>query len=251
MTLLFRWLLRLFLGISALGLAALFAIYVLASRSIPEYSADFQVAKLDAPLEIVRNNANVPHIFGQTDNDAYFGLGFVHAQDRLWQMMMLRRTAQGRLSEIFGEQTLKTDIFMRQMDFYNLAVKSVSALDPETLGLLQAYADGVNAWLDQVNQGALGRGAPEFFMFSNAIAPWQPADSLVIIKLMAIQMSDNLTNEILRARTSLVLGPNRLRDLLPDDAGAAVAELPEYAALWPQLDRYAALATGPDASGYA
>ncbi len=88
-------------------------------RIIPKTS---HLPGITAPVEIVRNNANVPHIFGQTDADVYFALGFAHAQDRLWQMTMLRRTAQGRLSEVFGERTLKIDELMRRFDLYDLSL---------------------------------------------------------------------------------------------------------------------------------
>ena len=91
---LFRWLLRLFTGLLALGAFALFVAYWFLERSIPDYSEDFSVSGLSAPVEIVRNNSSVPHIFGKTEEDVFYALGFVHAQDRLWQMTMLRRTAR-------------------------------------------------------------------------------------------------------------------------------------------------------------
>jgi len=112
----FRWLLRAFTALVILILVVGFLVYWLASRSLPDYSADHQVAGITAPVEIVRDNADVPHIFGATDEDVFFGLGFAHAQDRLWQMVMLRRTAQGRLSEIFGERTLPVDEVLRRLD---------------------------------------------------------------------------------------------------------------------------------------
>jgi penicillin amidase len=96
----------------------------------------------------VRNNDNVPHIFGKTDADVFFALGFAHAQDRLWQMTMLRRTAQGRLSEIFGSRrTVKIDELLRRLDLYGLALQSVAAQDPDHEGALEAYSAGVNAWI--------------------------------------------------------------------------------------------------------
>jgi len=105
MALAFRWLLRLFAALLVLAGLALLIAYWFASRSLPDYNQRLEVPGITAPVEIVRNNANVPHIFGETDTDVFFGLGLAHAQDRLWQMVMLRRTAQGRLSEVFGERT--------------------------------------------------------------------------------------------------------------------------------------------------
>ncbi len=229
----FRWLIRIVTGLIGLGvIAALLAYYVL-SRSLVDYDEDFTVAGITAPVEIVRNNDNVPHIFGKTDADVFFALGFAHAQDRLWQMTMLRRTAQGRLSEIFGPATVKVDELMRRYDLYGLALQSVQAQDPETLAALEAYSAGVNAWIEEVNKGARGRGAPEFFLFEPEISAWAPADSIAILKLMALQLSSALQTEVLRARVSLLLSPERLADILPDDPGQAIAALPDYASLVP------------------
>ena len=238
MALLFRWLLRLvlvmiFMIVGTFGLA-----YYFASRSLPDYDAESVVRGLNAPVEIVRDNANVPHIFGESDADVYFALGFAHAQDRMWQMTMLRRTAQGRLSELFGERTLEIDKVIRRYDIYNLAVASVDDQDEPTTIALDAYAAGVNAWLAEVNAGARGRGAPEMWLFNHPVSPWQPADSLAILKLMALQLSSHLEREVLRARTSLMLPSTRLADLLPDDPSTSIAALPDYAQLVPNLPRY-------------
>jgi penicillin G amidase len=230
----FRWLMRLFTGALALALLAGIIAYWFLSRSLPDYTENFTLPGITSPVEIVRNNDNVPHIFGQNDADVFYALGFAHAQDRLWQMTMLRRTAQGRLSEVFGNRTLKIDELLRRYDLYNLSIQSVAAQSPETITALEAYSAGVNAWINQVNVGARGRGAPEFFFFSNEIAAWQPADSIAIIKLMALQLSSHLEQEVLRARVSLLLPQNRLHDILPDDQSKGVTA-PDYAALFPTV----------------
>jgi penicillin G amidase len=233
MFLAFRWLTRLFVALLALGALALMIAYFFLSRSLPDYTGSYQLDGISGDVEIVRNNANVPHIFGTTDADVYFALGFAHAQDRLWQMTMLRRTAQGRLSEVFGERTLKIDELLRRYDLYTLASQSVAVQDDQTKQALDAYARGVNAWIGEVNKNALGRGAPEFFFFTNEIATWQPADSIAIIKLMALQLSGHLDAEVLRARTSMLLPEARLADILPDAPGTGVTALPDYASLMP------------------
>ncbi len=229
----FRWLLRLFVGLIVLSLLAVGIFYYFLSRSLPDYNATYTLDGISAPVEIVRNNNDVPHIFGKTDEDAFFALGFAHAQDRLWQMTMLRRTVQGKLSEIFGPRTLKIDELMRRLDLYTLALSSVDAQDAQTKRALTAYAAGVNAWIGQVNKNALGRGAPEYFLFSAQIDAWAPADSIAIIKLMAVQLSSHLESEVMRAEMSMVLSPARLKDILPDDPGQAVAALPQYSDLMP------------------
>ncbi|MBS1303511.1 penicillin acylase family protein [Loktanella sp. SALINAS62] len=242
MAIIFRWLLRLTTALFVLSVATVTLVWYFASRSLPDHDGTFVVQGVSAPVEVVRDNAAVPHIFGETDADTYFALGYVHAQDRLWQMTMLRRTAQGRLSELFGQRTVSIDNLIRRLDLYGLAVSSVAAQDTATRTALDAYADGVNAWLDEINAGSRGRGAPEMWVFNHAVAPWQPADSIAILKIMALQLSGQADYEVLRARTSLMVSPERLQDILPDDPSSGIAALPEYSAMIDDVPRYTASA---------
>ncbi|MFP4303412.1 penicillin acylase family protein [Rhodosalinus sp.] len=242
-----RWLFGIATALVALvALGALF-VYYLSSRSLPDYDATLEVAGIGAPVEIVRDTANVPHIFGQADADVFFGLGYAHAQDRLWQMVVLRRTVQGRLSEMFGARTLDIDTLLRRLDLYRLAQRSVEAQDARTRAALEAYAAGVNARLEQINRESLGRGAPEFFLFDAPIAPWQPADSLALVKLLALQLSGHLSQEVLQARVSLALEdrPGKVEDILPEAPGGGIAALPDYASLVPGVRRHAKAAPPP------
>ncbi|WP_170348880.1 penicillin acylase family protein [Ruegeria atlantica] len=243
----FRWLVRITTGLVLLALAAVALVYFLASQSLPDYDQTVAVRGLNAPVEIIRDTANVPHVLAENDPDVFFGLGYAHAQDRLWQMTVMRRTAQGRLSEIFGARTVHIDKLLRRLDLYGLAHRSVEAQDDYTKTALRAYAAGVNARLDEINEAALGRGAPEMFLFNAPVSPWQPGDSIAVIKLMGLQLSGHLEDEVLRARTSLMLNdPARLTDILPNVPGAGIAALPEYAALFPGLPRYARGTPMPD-----
>ena len=231
----FVWLMRITLSVAAVaGLLVFFAHFFL-SRSLPDYSKTVEFSHVTEKIEIVRDTANIPHIFGKNDQDTLFALGYVHAQDRLWQMTMLRRTAQGRLSELFGAETLTVDMVVRRLGIYSASRASLSALRPDTIAKLEAYAKGVNARLEEINLGNLGRGAPELFLFSNSIAPWSPTDSLAIIKLMGLQLSSHLESEVLRARVSLILDDDLLKDLLPDVPGSGVAELNDFASMFPSL----------------
>src|SRR5690554_3060845 len=201
----FKWLMRIAGGLIALALLVAIGLYFLLARSLPTYSKTLEIIGLSAAVEVVRDNANVPHIFGESEADVFQALGYAHAQDRLWQMTILRRSAQGRLSEVFGSRSLATDRLLRRFDIYTAARRSVQWQDPATRAALEAYARGVNARLDEINNSALGRGAPEMFLFNAPIAPWVPADSISIIKLLAVQLSPHMQNEVLRARTSLML----------------------------------------------
>ncbi len=244
----FKWLMRIAAALVALTLLALLGFYFLLSRSLPDYDKTLAIAGLGAPVEIVRDNADVPHIFGQSEADVFQALGYAHAQDRLWQMTTLRRTAQGRLSEVFGPRSLAIDKLMRRFDIYGAARASVRWQDPATRAALEAYARGVNARLAEINENALGRGAPEMFLFNAPIAPWVPADSIAIVKLMAVQLSGHLQTEVLRARTSLMLDdPARLDDILPDAPGSGIAALPKYASFFAPgaLPRFADAGAAP------
>ncbi|MGR3540929.1 MAG: penicillin acylase family protein [Hasllibacter sp.] len=236
MATLFRWLLRIFLAAVVLSAAAAAILYWFLSRSLTDPDGRWTARGVTAPVEIVRDVHAIPHVFGATDADVFFGLGFAHAQDRLWQMTLLRRTVQGRLSEIFGPDTVRTDALMRRLDLDGAARASLSAQDAPTREMLDAYAAGVNAWIAEVNRGALGRGAPEFFLFEPSIAAWSAADSIAIVKLLSVQLSPHLEAEVLRARLSLALGEDsRVDDLLPTPPGPGIAALPEYSALFPGL----------------
>ncbi|SFY20306.1 penicillin amidase [Paracoccus pantotrophus] len=265
MVTLFRWLVRLTVGLILLTLALVTLAWYFAIRSLPDYDGSYAVQGISAPVEIVRTTEDVPHIFGQSDRDVFFALGLAHAQDRLFQMTVLRRAAQGRLAEIYGMGALPADDLARRLGLYRNARASLEAQDPEVLDALQAYAAGINAWIEQVNLGARGRGAPEFFLYPDDIAYWEPADSLAILKLLAASSSVQLRREVLRARLSLA-APERGQDLV---AMPGEPPLPGYAALFPgarfaapergagprdwtaTLAGYLAPAAGASANGFA
>ncbi len=200
-----------FLVIVSLGV-----FYYFAYKSLPNYSGSYKVQGISNPVEIVRAEHNIPHIFGTSDNDVFFALGYVHAQDRLWQMINLRRVAQGRLSEIYGEETVEIDELMRRFDLYDLASNSLPFQDQQTLEALQAYSHGVNTQLSTVNSTWRGRGAPEFLLFRTPVQPWTPVDSLAIMNLQAVRLASHLENEILGQRILAKLGTEKLRTILPE-----------------------------------
>ena len=212
--------------------------WYLMQRSVPDYGATVEAAGITAPVEIVRSAEAVPHIFGETDMDVFFGIGFAHAQDRFWQMEVFRRTAQGRLSELVGSATVNVDDLLRRFDLYGAAESSLDVQTPYTRAALEAYAAGVNARLAEAS--GWGGAAPEFLLFPIDIEPWQPADTLSLLKLMALQLASHVDREVLRARVSAVVPPERLNDILPDDPNQGIAVLPRYSALFSGVPRAAA-----------
>ena len=195
--------------------AALFAVL---RSTVPAASGTVAVAELKGPVEVIRDGEGVPHIFGTTLEDLCAALGFAHAQDRMWQMELLRRSGQGRLSEIFGERTLRTDIFLRALDLYGHAERSFAALPEESRALLEAYARGVNAFIGR-ETGFLGsRLSPEFVVLRHRPELWRPADSIVIVKLMALKLSANLQHEIARlSYAAQGLTSAEIADLMPGE----------------------------------
>ena len=139
MSILFKWLSRVLIGFFLLTSLIILACYHFASRSLPNYNQCLISDKIKNNVEIIRDSSNIPHIFSNNDNDAFFALGYVHAQDRFWQLNILRRSAQGRLSELFGQKTFLLDEFVRRLDIYNLARTSVKHQSEQTKSILRAY----------------------------------------------------------------------------------------------------------------
>lgn len=193
-------------------------------RSLPQTSGAVRLTGLGGAVEIIRDRAGIPYIYAQSDHDAIFALGYVHAQDRLWQMEMQRRIGAGRLSEVLGESTIKTDQFLRTLGVYRAAEASWPYLSPEVQAALQAYADGVNAFL------AEGRPLPpEHLILGFKPEPWRPADSLVWAKMMAWNLGETYGEDLLEAQAIAALGPERAGQLLPAYPANAPVILPKDA----------------------
>src|SRR5512134_1188611 len=209
-----RMLLR--LAFAALIVAAVVAavLYFHLRRSLPQETGEARLAGLEKPAEILRDRFGVPHIFAQSLADATRALGYVHAQDRLWQMEMNRRTAAGRLAEVLGPPALEADRFLRTLGVRRAALANFARLDKPTQQLLENYAEGVNAFL------AAGPVLPiEFWLTGVKPEPWTPADSLGWIKMMAWDLGGNWRNELLRLRLAKTMPLERIHELLPPYPG--------------------------------
>ena len=180
-------------------------------RAMPTYSGSEKLPGLSAEVRVWRDAYGVPHIFAASMDDAARALGYLHASERLFQMEVQRRVGQGRMSEFRGADLVNVDKFMRTLGFYREAEASFAALSPPTQKRLQAYADGVNAFLDS-HKDAL---PPEFLISGDSPEPWKPADSLVFGKLLSLQLSNNYKLESLRAHLRQKLGPERAAWMFP------------------------------------
>lgn len=228
-----RWLSLGALGLLGLLLAAAGGVYLAGKATVAPLSGTLSMPQLSARVDIVRDQEAVPHIFGSSLDDLYAALGFAHAQDRLWQMELLRRAAQGRLSEIFGESTLATDILLRTFDVYGHAQRALGSLSPQQRASLEAYARGVNAFLTRPTGIAEVRWPPEFLLLHHRPEPWQPADSIGVLKIMALNLSTNFEHEITRLTyAALGMSPGEIEDLMPP-TDPAPPPLPDIRRLYP------------------
>jgi penicillin amidase len=197
----------------ALGLLGLYTV----RRSFPQTRGTITLNGLDGPVDVVRDSMGVPHIYASSEHDLFMAQGFVHAQDRFWQMDFWRHIGSGRLSEMFGEDQLETDQFLRTLGWARVVQQELNLLDPATIAALQAYADGVNAYLATHRGSALsleyaflGLLHPDY-----SPGPWEPLHSLTWAKAMAWDLGGNMDMEIQRAVLSRKLTPEMLEQLFP------------------------------------
>ncbi len=170
--------------------------FYLSYQSLPKYSKDIFSSDIQSKVSIKTDLYAVPHITGQSDEETFFGLGYVHAQERLWQMTFLKRISQGRLSEISGPGTVLLDSFMKSLDLQTLAKQIFQNLSPDLKKILSFYSKGVNFRLKEIQDQGLGRGSPEFFFQSPEVTPWSPVDSLTILKFIEFMSSNKALKEI-------------------------------------------------------
>jgi len=196
--------------------------------TLPAANADLRLPALSAPVLVTLDGEGVPRIQATTERDAAMAMGWLHARDRMFQMEMLRRGAEGRLSEVAGAASLRADRFTRLLGLRQSAEADFAALDADTRDMLEAYATGVNAWI-----AATGRFAGPEFLVLGKPEPWQAYQSLLWAKVMGLWLSGNWRTELERARLAAVLPAERLWDLWPADRTAGRADV----AALPGLDR--------------
>ena len=202
--------------------------YVWFARSVTPATGDMTLAGLSAPVTITRDKNAVPHISGSSIEDVLTALGFVHAQERLWQMEMNRMAGQGRLSEIFGDKTIFTDRFIRSIGLYESAESSLAALDPADRAKIDAYVRGINAFIDGAPPTFGSKYSPEFVILGHAPEKWTSADAIVTLKLMSVSLGANIDDEVLRLKLArLGMSDAEITDLQPPVAGDNPPPLPD------------------------
>jgi penicillin amidase len=216
-----------FIGALILAILVMSSGYFYLRRSLPEIDGTVKVAGLTAPVEIIRDRQAVPHIYAENKLDAMFGLGYVHAQDRLWQMEFQRRIAYGRLSEIVGPASVPADRFLRTLGVKAAATSAWDALSPPAREQVDAYVAGINAFVSSHSGSQL---PPEFMIMGVSPEPWNHLDVLAWVKMMAWNMSTSHTMDLLRDDIARALGPERAAAFMagyPDDGPSTVELQPE------------------------
>lgn len=207
-----RLLARTALTVVALALVAAGAILAVLWASLPEHEGEIVLAGLDGPVAILRDAHAIPTIRAESERDLWRALGFVHGTDRLVQLEITRRIGCGRLAELVGEAGLGFDRFFRTLGLAQVAEAGLAAYRPEERAKLDAYAEGVNAAF---------AGArvlpPELLVLGARPEPWRAADTLLVHRLMALEVAGSWRRELLRARLAHILPADRLTELLSDE----------------------------------
>ena len=187
-------------------------------RSFPQTSGEVTVAGLERPTEVLRDEHGIPQVYADTAQDLFYTQGYVHAQDRFFEMDFRRHVVAGRLSELVGRDALDADVYVRSLGWYEVASEELAELDAASRSYLEAYADGVNAYLEgrtsselSLEYAVLGITGPDY-----APEPWTPTDSLAWLKALAWDLRSNMDDEIARVLAATTVTASEVEELYPD-----------------------------------
>jgi penicillin amidase len=189
-----------------------------APRSFPQTDGTLQMGELNAQVDVYRDQAGIAHIYAATPHDLFFAQGYVHAQERFWQMDAWRHIGSGTLSEMFGEGQVETDAFLRTLGWEQTAEAEWEGLGRDSRDILLAYTEGVNAYLKDHSGDALSLEYAVLKLLSPnyQIVPWTPVNSLTWGKAMAWDLRGNMDEEIERAVLLKTLTMEQVNELYPD-----------------------------------
>ncbi|MHB1066633.1 MAG: penicillin acylase family protein [Candidatus Nanopelagicales bacterium] len=235
--------LLLVLLIGAVGLYALHTV----RASFPQVSGEVVVPGLSAPVTVIRDGLGVPQVYADSVEDLFMAQGYVHAQDRFWEMDVRRHITSGRLSEMFGASQVTTDSFLRTLGWRRVAEQELELLSDRSRAILDAYARGVNAYLAEregsrlsLEYAVLGLQNPDY-----SPEPWQPADSVAWLKALAWDLRGNMEDEIYRAVMSASVGVEQAEALFPPYPYATHRPIVEGGAVVDGVFRADATPAGP------
>ncbi len=212
-----------FLVISAILLIMAVSGYRMIMGALPVTKGDLTVPELQSEVCVYRDGYHIPYIFAQNEHDLFFAQGYITAQDRLWQMDLWRRYAKGRLSEIFGSFTTKSDSMMRTIGINRIVERIEPELSPTSKRIMQAYADGINAFIRQNNKHL----PIEFKILNYRPEPWEITDCLAVLRLVGWQMSAGWTIEPAIGALVDQLGLEKVKHLLSFHTGDTAVSQPK------------------------
>ena len=207
--------LKIFIGIVGsllvITLVTLLILRYLVTKSFPVVDGTITVAGLQQPVTVQRDEFGIPHIFAGNEHDLFFAEGYVHAQDRLWQMDVSRRAGEGRLSEVFGASTLRFDKMFRTVGIKRIAEKIEQNLHPESRRVLQEYSDGVNAFIASHR----GKYPIEFDMLNYTPEEWKPLHSLIVARMMAWELNISWYVDLVLGDLFKTFGEEKANEIFP------------------------------------
>lgn len=180
--------------------------------SLPEYSGELKTDGIKKDIEIFRDSMAIPYIFAESDEDAAFALGYLHAQDRLFSMDLVRRAGEGRLSEILGEKTIPFDKMFRTVGIKRTIEKNINLYDPKVIRILESYSDGVNLFIKNFK----GNYPIEFDILGYDPYEWEPIHSLIIVRLMGWELNMSWWVDFTFAQIVQKFGKEKALEILPD-----------------------------------
>ena len=205
-----RWILRIAAALLVLLLVVGAAAYWFVTAAYPDYERTVTDTSLSDTVQVLRDDRAVAHLRATSTDDLYFAQGFVHAQERLWQMDFQRRVVQGRLAEVFGEEQLASDRFLRTLGLSRIAARILDVTSPEGQRVLERYADGVNAYLAQADRLPFS-----FRVLGIEPEPWTPKHSVGMVALMAYNLGSNWQEQMGRTALREVISDTRFQEILP------------------------------------
>ncbi len=193
-------------------LAAIILIKSIKGSAKPQYDGELSLSGLSGEVEVIRDERGMPHIYAENDKDLYMAVGYVMAQERLWQMDLIRRATTGRLSEIFGEDYLETDLFLRSLRMNDKSVMVLESMDSEILSCVESFVSGVNQYIEQAGSNL----PPEFKILRYKPEPWSALYTANIIGYMGWDLaSGNLSGDVMTYKMIQELGEELTKKLIP------------------------------------
>ncbi len=204
-------------------LAGIIYVRNISRRALPDYNRDIKLSGLLDDVLVYRDQYAVPHIYARNENDLYMVTGYLLAQDRMWQMDLIRRITLGRLSEIFGEDYVKTDLLLRGLRFSGKSEKILAGTDVRQLAAINAFCEGINQYIKSSNK----KLPVEFTLLGYKPEPWEPLHTVNLIGYMAWDLKAGWS-ELVLDDIRIAVDSALFSELIPDYAGYTSVVYPEY-----------------------